>query len=114
MIARNPLPSETAAMAKLKETIENIRKKEDHLQRKIDAELATAEKFDAAGEKLEALQCLEKRKMYEQQLATLGTCKMKLENHKLIMESIQRAAAILDFAKSLQEQVKQMGGVDKV
>jgi hypothetical protein len=39
---------------------------------------------------------------------------MKLENHKLIMESIQRAAAILDFAKSLQEQVKQMGGVDKV
>jgi charged multivesicular body protein 4 len=95
-------------MAKLKETIENIRKKEDHLQRKIDAELATAEKFDAAGEKLEALQCLEKRNMYELQLATLGTCKMKLENHKLIMESI------LDFAKSLQEQVKQMGGVDKV
>jgi tetratricopeptide (TPR) repeat protein len=105
MIARNPAKE---AMAKLKETIENIRKKEDHLQRKIDAELATAEKFDAAGEKLEALQCLEKRKMYEQQLATLGTCKMNLENQKLIMESIQRAA------KSLQEQVKQMGGVDKV
>jgi len=106
MIARNPAKE---AMAKLKETIENIRKKEDHLQRKIDAELATAEKFDAAGEKLEALQCLEKRKMYEQQLATLGTCKMNLENQKLIMESIQRAAKSF-----MQEQVKQMGGVDKV
>ena len=102
----------------MNETIENIGKKEDHLQRKIDAELATAEKFDAAGKKREALQCLEKREMYEQQLMTLGTSKMNLETQKLTMESMKMNAEILDAqrvaAKAMQEQVKQMGGVDKM
>ena len=107
-----------ALLAKMFETIENIGKAEDHLQRKIDAELATADKFDAAGEKREALQCLKKRAMYMQQLATLKTSKIDLESQKMTMESIQRVAAILDArrmaAKSIQEQIKQMGGVDKV
>jgi hypothetical protein len=98
-------------LAKMLETIENIGNAEDHLQRKIDAELATADKFDAAGEKREALQCLKK-------MATLKTSKIDLESQKMTMESIQRVAAILDArrmaAKSIQEQIKQMGGVDKV
>ena len=113
--ARNPAKE---VMAKLNEIIENIGKKEDHLQRKIDAELATAKKFHAAGKKREALQCLKKRKMYEQQLMTLGTSKMNLETQKLTMESMKMNAEILDAqrvaAKSMQEEVKQMGGVDKV
>jgi len=88
------------------------------LQRKIDAELATAEKFDAAGKTREALQCIEKKEMYEQQLATLGTSRIDLENQKLTMESMKMDAAILDAlrvaAKSIQKQIKEMGGVDKV
>ena len=102
----------------MNETIENIGKKEDHLQRKIDAELGNAKKFRTAGKKREALQCLEKRKMYEQQLLTLGTSKINLENQKLTMEAMKMNAEILDTqkmaAKSMVEQVKQMGGVDKV
>jgi hypothetical protein len=105
-------------MAKLNETIENIGKKEDHLQRKIDAELGNAKKFHTAGKKREALQCIKKKKMYEQQLATLGTSKINLENQKLTMEAMKMNAEIIDAqrvaAKSMQEQVKQMGGVDKV
>ena len=107
-----------AAMAKLNETLENIGKKEDHLQRKMDAEVANAMKFNAAGKKREAIQCLKKKKMYEQQLNQLGTSKINLENQKLTMESMKMNAEILDAqrvaAKSMQEQVKQMGGVDKV
>jgi charged multivesicular body protein 4 len=106
-----------ALLAKMFETIENIGKAEDHLQRKIDAELATADKFDAAGEKREALQCLEKREMYEQQLMTLGTSKMNLESQKLTLESMKMNGEILDAirvaAKSIQKQIKEMGGVDK-
>ena len=102
----------------MNETIENIGKKEDHLQRKIDAELGNAKKFHTAGKKREALQCIKKKKMYEQQLATLGTSKINLENQKLTMESMKMNAEIIDAqrvaAKSMQEQVKQMGGVDKV
>jgi len=102
----------------MNETIENIGKKEEHVQRKMDAELVNAKKFNAAGKKREALQCLKKRKMYEQQLLTLGTSKINLENQKLTMEAMKMNAEILDTqkmaAKSMVEQVKQMGGVDKV
>ena len=107
-----------AAMAKLNETIENIGKKEDHLQRKMDAEVANALKFNAAGKKREALQCLKKKKMYEQQLNQLGTSKINLENQKLTMESMNMNAEIIDTQRvvttSMQAQVKKMGGVDKV
>ena len=105
-------------MAKLNETIENIGKKEDHLQRKMDAEVANALKFNAAGKKREALQCLKKKKMYEQQLNQLGTSKINLENQKLTMESMNMNAEIIDTQRvvttSMQAQVKKMGGVDKV
>ena len=107
-----------AAMAKLNETIENIGKKEDHLQRKMDAEVANALKFSAAGKKREALQCLKKKKMYEQQLTQLGTSKINLENQKLTMESMNMNAEIIEAQRvvttSMQAQVKKMGGVDKV
>ena len=80
--------------------------------------MGNAKKFHTAGKKREALQCIKKKKMYEQQLATLGTSKINLENQKLTMESMKMNAEIIDAqrvaAKSMQEQVKQMGGVDKV
>ena len=108
----------TAAMAKVNETIENIGKKEAHLQRKIDAEVANAMKFNAAGKKREAVQCLKKKKLYEQQLNQLGTSKINLENQKLTMESMNMNAEIIDTQKvvttSMQAQMKKMGGVDKV
>ena len=105
-------------MAKVNETIENIGKKEAHLQRKIDAEVANAMKFNAAGKKREAVQCLKKKKLYEQQLNQLGTSKINLENQKLTMESMTMNAEIIDTQKvvttSMQAQMKKMGGVDKV
>jgi charged multivesicular body protein 4 len=73
--ARNKASAAKAAIAINDETIENIRKKEEHLQRQIDAEFANAKKFKAAGKEWEKLQCLKKKKMYEQQLTTLGTLK---------------------------------------
>ena len=107
-----------AAMAKLNEALENIGKEEDHLQRKMDAEVANALKFNAAGKKREALQCLKKKKMYEQQLTQLGTSKINLENQKLTMESMNMNAEILEAQRvvttSMQAQMKKMGGVEKV
>ena len=107
-----------AAMAKLNETIENIGKKEDHLQRKMDAEVANALKFSAAGKKREALQCLKKKNMYEKQLTHLGTSKINLENQKMHMESMNMNAEIFDatraVTKVVQKQVKEQGGVEAV
>jgi len=110
--------SSIAAIAGLNEMIDNIGKKELHLQRKIDAEVADAIKFQKAGKKREAVMCVKKKKMYEAQLATLGTTKMNLEGQKMTLDSMKMNAQILDTqkmaAKSMQEGVKKMGGVDKV
>ena len=76
------------AMALLNETIKTIGKKEDHLQRKIDAEFANAKEFHAAGKTREALQCIKKKKVYDQQLMQLETSNINLENQKWTMESM--------------------------
>ena len=107
-----------AAMAKLNETIENIGKKEDHLQRKYDAEFANAKEFHVAGKKREALQSIKKMKVYDQQLTQLGTTKITLKNQKLTQESMIMSAEIIELQRvvttSMQAQVKKMGGVEKV
>ena len=90
-------------MAKLNEMIENNGKKEDHLQRKIDAEFANAKEFHAAGKTREALQCIKKMKVYDQQLMQLWTSKLNLENQKLTMEEMIMNAEIIEVnAKIIQ------------
>ena len=108
-------------MAKLNEMIENIGKKEDHLQRKNDAEFANAKEFHAAGKKREALQSIKKMKVYDQQLTQLGTTKITLKNQKLTQESMIMSAEIIELQREQRkvresllqcgEQVKKMGGV---
>ena len=118
---RRPAAPTKAAMAAIAindETIVNIRKKEDHLQRMIGAEFANARKFHAAGKKQEMLQCLKKKKKYEQQLKTLGTSKRNLENQNSTMQSLIMTSKTKDSLtngkKVMQKQVKILGGVDKV
>jgi charged multivesicular body protein 4 len=115
---RRPAKAAMAAIAINDETIVNIRKKEEHLQRQIDAEFANAKKFYAAGKKREARQCIQKKKMYEQQLTTLGTSKRNLENQKSTMESLNTTtkinAALRNGKKAMKKQVKTLGGADKV
>ena len=108
----------------MNETIETIGKKEDHLQRKNDAEFANAKEFHAAGKKREALQSIKKMKVYDQQLTQLGTTKITLKNQKLTQESMIMSAEIIELQREQRkvresllqcgEQVKKMGGVDKV
>jgi charged multivesicular body protein 4 len=108
---RRPAAPTKAAMAAIAindETIVNISKKEDQLQRKIGAEFANAKKFHAAGKKREARQCIQKKKMYEQQLTTLGTSKMNLENLKSTIMSLN------DYLMANDVLIKTIGGVDKV
>ena len=70
-VARAGYGANEAKAAGFFKTIEEA--KVDHLQRKIDAELGNAKKCNTAGKKQEALQCIQKKKMYEQQLAHLET-----------------------------------------
>ena len=97
-----------AAIDTIDETIEILVKKEEHWKRKIAAELANAMKFNAAGKTREALQCLNKKKMYAQQLTTLETSKSKLEDQKLTMESMIMKAALAQQQEAHARQLKEL------
>ena len=102
-----------AAMAKLNEALENIGKKEDHLQRKMDAEVANALKFNAAGKKREALQCIKEKKVYGQQLTQLGTSKIILENQKWTMESMIMNREMLESNRIVLRHMEMLGEEEK-
>jgi len=105
-------------MAKVNETLDNIEKRENFVMRKIDLEMANAKKLHAAGKKREALQCIKKKKMFEQQLDSLAKTKITLENQKMTMEvmNINQETLLAQklAAEAMQDQTKKMGGVEKV
>jgi hypothetical protein len=100
--------SSRPAIPNIDEQIVNIGKKEDYFQCKLDSELGNAMKFHAAGKKREALQCLKRKKMYEQRLTTLDMSKMNLENLKSTIMSLN------DYLMANDVLIKTIGGVDKV
>lgn len=59
------------AIAKVRDALETIEKKEEHLQRKCDNEVKQAKAFSAANKKREALACVKRKRMYDKQLEQL-------------------------------------------
>ena len=48
-----------------------MEKREEHLNRKVDNEIKQAKAFSQQNKKREAIQCLKRKKMYEQQITNL-------------------------------------------
>lgn len=110
--------SAQGAITKVRDMIETIEKREQHIGRKIDTEVQNAKKFSAAGKKREALQCIKRKKMYEKQLDQISNTKMTLENQQMTLESMNLNREAFNAqklaAQSMQAQTKAMGGVDAV
>lgn len=62
-------PADT--IGKLRDALETCEKREEHLNRKVDNEIKQAKLFSQQNKKREAIQCLKRKKMYEQQIANL-------------------------------------------
>jgi len=111
-------PDNKAAITKVRDTLETIGKRKDHLMRKVDTEVKNAKDFSAKGKKREALQCIKRKKMFEKQLEQLGNTEITLETQMLTLESMnmnQEALATQRLAaKTMQTQMTNMGGVDAV
>jgi len=111
-------PDPKAASTKVRDTLETIGKRKDHLMRKVDTEVKNAKDFSAKGKKREALQCIKRKKMFEKQLEQLGNTEITLETQMLTLESMnmnQEALATQRLAaKTMQTQMTNMGGVDAV
>lgn len=113
-----PVPDNKAAITKVRDTLETIGKRKDHLMRKVDGEVTNAKKFSAAGKKREALQCIKRKKMFEKQLEQLSNTEITLETQMLTLESMNMNQEALSAqrlaAKTMQTQMTNMGGVDAV
>ena len=63
-----------------------LEKREALLHKKMAAELGKAREFNRLGKKRSALQCLKKKKLYEQQVDNLQNHQLKLEEQVITLE----------------------------
>jgi len=79
-----PTPKET--ITKMRETIEMLEKRENHLQNKINFELQEAKKFIAAKNKRAAMMCVKRKKAYEVQIEKMSGARMTIDAQLMAIE----------------------------
>lgn len=111
-------PDSSSAIAKVRDTLETLEKREEHLQRKVDNEIKQAKAFSAANKKREAITCIKRKKMYEKQLDQLSNTKMTLETQRMAMENMNINKDALEAQRiansAMKANMEAMGGVDAV
>merc|ERR1712156_171362 len=94
------------AIQKLRETEEMLMKKQDFLEKKVDAETATARK-NAKTNKRVALGALKRKKRYEKQLQQIDGTLTTMEQQREALEGANTNTAVLqtmgEAAKSLKK-----------
>jgi len=83
---RDPKQSTREAIVTLRQQLQMLEKKEDHLQKKIDDELKQA-KTNAVGNKKVATAALRRKKAFEQELDRLSGTRLQLEMQVNTLES---------------------------
>lgn len=101
---KQPKPSQ--AMQGLDDAIDLVEKKENMTQHKIDEELAKAKQYYAKNNKNGALQCMKRKKVYEEQLLKLGAQKQNLETQRFALENQQMNMELVEAQKKAAEELK--------
>jgi len=79
-------------IVKLRETISNQEKREEHLQKKIDQIVKEAKMKMAKGDKKGALFAMKRKKLYQQEQDKISNVKMTLETQVIGLESAAQNA----------------------
>ncbi|PWA68874.1 snf7 family [Artemisia annua] len=69
-----------ATIAKLSQTLADLEKKEKLLLKKASAEVEKAKAYTKAKNKRAAIQCLKKKKLYEQQIGNLANAQLRIHD----------------------------------
>jgi charged multivesicular body protein 4 len=96
----------TNALEKLNTTIELLEKRELMLDKKIEGELAKAKQFMEKKNKTGALQCMKRKKAFEDQKASLVTQKMNMETMKDALEVSAMNRVTLEATKHAASQLQ--------
>jgi len=105
------------AISRLREAEEQLTKREEHLMRKADQELAEAKRFTLEKNKRAALTALKRKKLYDMQVEKVSASKMTLEQQRMALEQINISKVTfdaIDAGKRELERLNKEMGVDKV
>ena len=92
---RAPAPTQTNASAtadtimKLRQQLETLEKREAHIEKKIQQQVAEAKRKSGAKDKKGAIFCLKRKKMYEAEIEKLQGARMTLETQCMTLENTQ-------------------------
>lgn len=85
-------PSKQKLDEKLKDTLANLERKEKVLSEKAEAEYEKAKELSKAKNKRAAMQCLSRKRLYEQQIQQLRCFHQSLRNQMVMLKTISRAS----------------------
>jgi charged multivesicular body protein 4 len=107
---------DAAILKELHESRELLEKREEHLQRKVDQEVASAVEHKKAGRKNAALACLKRKQMTDKELASLLEQRTKLDAQEHTLLSLKFAGTTMATerraADAIAAKIKSMGGPD--
>ncbi|GAA0167270.1 membrane traffic protein [Lithospermum erythrorhizon] len=95
-------------LEKLNETLEMLEKKENVLQKKAAAEVEKAKQFTGAKNKRAAIQCLKKKRLYEQQIEHLGNFQLRIHDQMLTLEGAKSTTETVDALRTGAAAMKAM------
>ncbi|KAA8521312.1 hypothetical protein F0562_011985 [Nyssa sinensis] len=97
-----------ATLDKLNETLEMLEKKEKVLVKKASAEVEKAKEFTRAKNKRAAIQCLKRKRLYEQQVEQLGNFQLRIHDQMILLEGAKATTETVDALRTGAAAMKAM------
>ncbi|KAL2553726.1 Vacuolar protein sorting-associated protein 32-like protein 2 [Forsythia ovata] len=97
-----------ATLDKLNETLEMLEKKENVLQKKAAVEVEKAKEFTRAKNKRAAIQCLKRKRLYEQQIEQLGNFQLRIHDQMILLEGAKATTETVDALRTGAAAMKAM------
>lgn len=91
---------------KLRQQLETLEKREAHIEKKIEQQMAEAKRKSAAKDKKGAIFCLKRKKMYEAEVQKLQGARMTLETQCMTLENTQVNVETFQALRSGANQMK--------
>ncbi|CAD5173208.1 unnamed protein product [Musa acuminata subsp. malaccensis] len=93
-------PHTFSTIDKLNKTLAMLEKKEQVLLKKAAAEVEKAKEFTRAKNKRAAIQCLKRKRLYEQQVEQLGNFQLRLHDQIIMLEGAKSTTETVDALRT--------------
>ncbi|KAJ4876996.1 Vacuolar protein sorting-associated protein 32-like protein 1 [Raphanus sativus] len=95
-------------LGKLNETLEMLEKKESVLLKKAAGEVERAKEFSKVKNKRAAIQCLKRKRLYEQQVEQLGNFQLRIHDQMIMLEGAKATTETVDALRTGAAAMKAM------